>query len=156
LWLRTGWHGECRHWSERALGQLADGDKGSLKELALQEALAASAMFTRGNDGVVAAAIERGLVLAETLGETRRHLNLLAGRHIFLTRIGAFDEARAVSLRSLDIAADLGSSKAQVMAEWMVGTSYHLVGRQKDAQRHCDRGFALASASGLDIKPFGF
>ena len=156
LWLRTGWLGECRHWSERALGGLADGDQGGVKELALQEALAASVMFTRGNDSLVAAAIERGLALAETLGETRRRLHLLAGRHIFLTRIGAFDEAVEVSRRSLEIAEDLGCSKAQVMAEWMLATAYHLVGRQRDAQRHCDRGFALASANALNINLFGY
>jgi predicted ATPase/DNA-binding winged helix-turn-helix (wHTH) protein len=157
LWRRTGWLGECRHWSERALGQLGDGDKGGVKELALQEALAVSAMFTRGNDGVVDAAIERGLALAETLGQACSHLNLLAGRHIFLTRIGAFDESLTVALRALEIANGLSDGEAQVMAEWMVGTSYHLVGLQEDAQRHCDRGFALASANGcLDIKTFGF
>ena len=156
IWLRTGLLGECRHWSERALGRLADHDQAGMKELSLQEALGASAMFTRGNDGRVAAAIERGLALAEALGQACRQLRLLAGQHIFLTRTGAFDEALDVSLRSLDVAADLGSGRAQVVAEWMLGTSYHLVGRQKDAQRHCERGFEAASASGLDISLFGY
>ena len=157
LWLRTGWLSECRHWSKRALARLADGEKGGVKELVLQEALAASAMWTRGNSGMVAAAIERGLALAEALGEARRHLHLLAGRHLFLIRAGAFDEARGVSLRSLEIAANLGCSKTQVLAEWMIGTSLHFAaGRQKDAQHHCDRGLALASASGVDTNLFGY
>jgi predicted ATPase len=156
VWLRTGWLGECSHWSERALGQLAEGDKGSVKELALQEALATSVMFTRGNNGMVAAAIERGLALAEALGDTRRHLDLLAARHAFLTRTGALDAALEVARRSLEIAADLGCSKARVEAEWMLAISFHLVGLQKDALRHCDRGFALASVSGLDLNLFGF
>jgi len=155
-WLRTVWLGECRHWSERALGLLADCDRGGGKELALQEALAVSAMFGQADHGVVAAAIERGLALADALGDSWRHMRLLAAQHQFLMRTGGFDEALEVSLRSLKIAAAVDSSKAQVIAEWMVGASYHLVGRQRDAQRHFDRGFALAAASGLDIKPFGF
>jgi tetratricopeptide (TPR) repeat protein len=41
------------------------------------------------------------------------------------------------------------------MTEWMLGSSYHFLGRQKEAQSHCDRGFAGASASALDIDFFG-
>jgi predicted ATPase/DNA-binding winged helix-turn-helix (wHTH) protein len=149
LWLRIGQLGECRRWSARALDRLADHDKGSVKELALQEALATSAMYTRGNDHFVAAAIERGLALAVVLGETSRQMDLLARLHIFLMRAGAFDETVKISRRALEVAARLGSPRAQVMAEWMLGTSYHLVGRQKDAQCHCDRGSALAAASVL-------
>jgi ATP/maltotriose-dependent transcriptional regulator MalT len=40
------------------------------------------------------------------------------------------------------------------MAEWMLGTAYHWVGRQPDAQRHCDRGDLLAAGAVLDS--FGF
>jgi tetratricopeptide (TPR) repeat protein len=75
---------------------------------------------------------------------------------MFLIRIGAFDEALQVSLRSLEIAAGVGSSKALVMAEWMIAVSYHLVGRQMDAKRHCNRDLELAPAGALDINLFGF
>src|SRR5262249_25048175 len=154
--LRIGLLGECRHWSDRALGRLADHDQGGAKELALLEAFATSAMFTRGNDCAVAAALERGQVLAEALGEPCRRLRLLAAQHMFLTRSGASDRAAEVALRGLELATRFGAPRAQVMSEWMLGVSYHFVGRQKDAQRHCDRGFALAAASARDINFFGY
>jgi ATP/maltotriose-dependent transcriptional regulator MalT len=38
----------------------------------------------------------------------------------------------------------------------MLGTAYHLVGRQVDAQRHCDRGFAIVAASDIEVDYFGY
>ena len=156
LWLAIGRLGECRRWSKRALDRLADGDRGGPKEAALQQALATSAMFTRGNDSAVRAAIARGLELAVELGQDHRQLQLLAGQHIFLQRIGEFDQAVEVSLRSVEIAARVGSAKAQVAAEWMLGTAYHLVGRQLEALRHCDRGFAIVATNEVDVDYFGY
>ena len=69
---------------------MREADRGGATELALQEALAISAMFTRGNDQDIRTAIERGLSLAEALGSDEHQLHLLAGLHIFLTRIGDF------------------------------------------------------------------
>jgi predicted ATPase len=147
MWLRMGRLGECRHWSERALGLLPDRDKGGAKECALQEALATSVMYTRGDHRVVAAGFERSLALAEALGEPDRLVRLLAVQHMFCLRSAAFDQVLEVSLRSAQIAARVASPKAQIIGEWMLATSYHLVGRQKDVQSHCDRGFAIAAAS---------
>ena len=59
--------GDCQHWCERGLAELDDADRGTLKELTLQEGLAISAMLTRGNGAEVRTAIERGLALAQSL-----------------------------------------------------------------------------------------
>jgi hypothetical protein len=60
---------ECNGWCERALGCLDDAVKGTRQEMILQEALALSSMYTRGNSDQVRAAIERGLALEETFGD---------------------------------------------------------------------------------------
>jgi predicted ATPase/DNA-binding winged helix-turn-helix (wHTH) protein len=63
---------ECRSWCEQALAGLDDAGRGTRREMILQEALALSSMFTKGNGDEVRAAIERGIALAETF-EDRDH-----------------------------------------------------------------------------------
>ncbi len=154
--LRIGLLGECRVWTERALGLLADRDIGSAKELALQEALAYAMMFSRGNSGGVVAALERGLTVAEALGEPSLQLRFLTLQHFFHVWGGSCDLCVEVSLRGSAIAEQLRDPKAQIAADWMLGISYHLVGRQKDAQRHCERGLALAASRNLGINFLGY
>ena len=70
---------ECAHWCERALATLDDTSRGTRLEMILQEALALSSMYTRGQSDQIRTAIERALVLAETLGDREHQLQLLAG-----------------------------------------------------------------------------
>jgi predicted ATPase/DNA-binding winged helix-turn-helix (wHTH) protein len=146
---------ECQRWCQQGLAALAEADQGTETELALQQALAISSMFTRGISAEVRAAIERGLRLAERLGDRKYQLHLLVGLHIILINVGDFREALIVSERSVTLATELESATALTMADWMLGFSYHLVGNQEAAQRYCDSGFARAAASGL-VEFFGF
>lgn len=149
--------GECERWCERGISALQDADRGTKRELALREALAVSSMFTRGNGDEVRAAIERGLDLAEALQDRQYQLHLLAGLNIFLTRTGDFRAALAVAERCAIVATDVGAPPGIVMAECMLGVSYHLVGDQAAAQRHCERGLELAAAWDLvDVEFFGY
>ena len=149
--------GECQRWCQQGLDALAKADPGAGTELALQQALAISSMFTRGNSDEVRAAIERGLRLAERLGERKYQLHLLAGLHMYLTCVGDFSDALIVAERSVTLATELESATASTMADWMLGCSYHLVGNQEAAQRHCDSGFAREAMSGLvQMEFFGF
>jgi predicted ATPase/DNA-binding winged helix-turn-helix (wHTH) protein len=148
---------ECERWCERGMTALQEADRGTKRELALQEALAISAMFTRGNGDEVKAAIERGLGLAEALEDRQHQLHLLAGLHIFLTRIGDFRAALAVAERSVAVAGEVGDPAGIVMAEWMIGVAHHLVGDQAAAQRHCERGLEQAAARGdVHVDFFGY
>jgi tetratricopeptide (TPR) repeat protein len=88
--------------------------------------------------------------VAEALGEPDRLMRLLAAQHMFLMRIAAFDQSVEVSLHSAEIAARLQSPKVEIIAQWMLAASYHLVGRQKDVQIPCDRGFEIAAACDLN------
>ena len=157
LFLRLSLLAECEHWCERGVAALRAEDRGTRRELALQEALAISSMFTRGNSDAVRAAIERGLALAEALDDHEYQLRLLAGLNIFLTRVGDFRAALAFAERSVPVAAASGDPAGIVMAEWMLGVAHHLVGNQGPAQHHCERGLELAAEfGGIDVDFFGY
>jgi hypothetical protein len=133
---------ECRRWCEQALAALDDAGRGTRGEMILQEALALSSMFTKGNGDRVRAAIERGLALAMTFDDRDHQLQLLAGLNIFLTRIGDFRGALTVAEQGVAIAWEAANTAGIVMSDWMLGVSHHLVGNQAEAQRHCEAGMA--------------
>jgi len=148
---------ECRGWCERALAALDDGSRGSRQEMILQEALALSTVFTRGDSDQVRAAIERGLALAEAFQDRARQLALLAGLSIFFARLGDIRGALAVAEQGGVIAQTAKHPAGSVWAEWWVGNAYHFLGDQAAAQLHCERGLALAAELGtLNANFFGF
>jgi hypothetical protein len=123
----------------------------------LQEALALSSMFTRGNGDEVRAAIERGLAIAETFEDRDHQLQLLAGLNIFLTRIGDFRGALTVAENGVSVARAAKNPAGLVMTDWMLGVSHHLVGNQAAAQRHCEYGMVRAVELGqLNTNFFGY
>lgn len=137
---------ECERWCERALQVLGEADRGSEQELALQVPLAIASMFTRGNTEEVRTAIETALALAETLEAHRHQLHLLAGLSVYLARTGDARTALAAAKRSAELAEKVGDPAGIVMAEWMLGSAYHVAGDQAAAQHHCELGFSLAEA----------
>jgi predicted ATPase/DNA-binding winged helix-turn-helix (wHTH) protein len=148
---------ECRSWCEQALAALDDAGRGTRREMILEEALALSSMFTKGNGDEVRAAIERGLALAETFEDRDHQLQLLAGLNIFLTRIGDFRGSLAVAEQGIAVARAAKNRAGLVMADWMLGVSHHLVGNQAAAQRHCEGGMANAAELGqLNANFFGY
>jgi predicted ATPase len=150
---------ECRGWCERALAALDDASRGAKQEMILQEAVALSSMFTRGNSDQVRAAIERGLALAEAFQDRARQLRLLAGLNLFLARLGDIRGALAVAEQAGVIAQAVKHPVGAVWAEWLVGNAHHLLGNQAAAQLHCERGMALVvelgtfNANFLDFDP---
>jgi predicted ATPase len=148
---------ECRSWCEQALAALDDAGRGTKGEMILQEALALSSMFTKGNGDEVRAAIERGIALAETFEDRDHQLQLLAGLNIFLTRIGDFRGALTVAEQGRAVGRGAKNMAGLVMTDWMLGVSQHLVGNQAAAQRHCEDGMANAVELGqLNTNFFGY
>jgi predicted ATPase/DNA-binding winged helix-turn-helix (wHTH) protein len=135
---------ECRGWCERALAALDDASRGTRLEMILQEALALSTMFTRGDSDQVRAAIERGLGLAEVFQDPARQLGLLAGLNFFLTRLGDIRGALVVAEQAGAIAQAAKHRAGTVWAEWWAGFDHHFLGNQAAAQLHLERGMALA------------
>jgi predicted ATPase len=148
---------ECHHWCARAIEAQRARGGGIDKELQLREALAIAAMFTRGNGADVQSSVLRGLELATAAGDQMFQLRLLAGRHIFLTRVANFSAAFDVAEHYNALARSLGDESALVTADWMLGIAHHLVGRQAEAQACFERGFAKAADNpDLNTKLFGY
>jgi predicted ATPase len=148
---------ECRGWCERVLAALDDASRGTRQEMILQEALAMSSMFTRGNSDQVRAEYERGLALAEAFQDRPRQLRLLAALNLFLSRRGDARGALAVAEQAGPIAQAAKHPAGAVWAVWWVGIAHHFLGNQVAAQLHLERGMTLAVELGtLSVNFFGF
>jgi predicted ATPase/DNA-binding winged helix-turn-helix (wHTH) protein len=154
LFLGLGLRGECTQWCERGLAAMDDSQRGTGIELALCEGFAIGAMWTQSYSGEVRTAIERGLELAEGLGERGHILYLLGGLFLSLVRRGEYRDALEAAKRSRDAAQNIGSDDDIANADWIVGMVYHGLGDQAEAQHHLELGFdraAIASPFEVDF-----
>ncbi|WGS19979.1 winged helix-turn-helix domain-containing protein [Bradyrhizobium sp. ISRA463] len=148
---------ECRRWSLQTIEALNDEDRGTKLELALQLSLAISSTYVHGNSKEVETALQRGLCLAESLGDVDSQLELLAGLNLYRARLADFRGSLAAAERYASLARKFGGPRETVMAEWMLGASYHLVGEQSAAQQSYESGFARAADSGVsEVHSFGY
>jgi len=157
LWTHLSLLAECQQWVSKALAEMADVDRGSSAELALQEAVAISAMYTSGNSAEVENTIERGLSIAARLGDYQYQLHLLAGLNLFLTRLEQYRSALTAAQRFNAVAKASGGVRERVASAWMLGATYHLLGQQASARDHYEQGFGLAISSGItEAHYFGY
>ncbi|WP_161495811.1 ATP-binding protein [Bradyrhizobium japonicum] len=148
---------ECRRWSLRTIEALNDDDRGTKLELALQLSLAISSTYVHGNSKEVETALERGLFLADSLGDADAQLELLAGLNLYCARLADFRGSLAAAERYALLARKSGGLRETMMAEWMLGASYHLVGNQSAAQQSYESGFARATDSpASEVHSFGY
>lgn len=142
---------ECHKWSTKALSLLDDADRGTRKEMVLQEMLATAAMWTGGAGDDVRAAIVRALDIARRLGETSHCLRLMVGLHILLIRAGAFRASLAVAQELTSAAETSADSSYMVVADWMRGGSQHFLGNQRAAERDFQKGFGRVGPRSLHL-----
>jgi len=142
--LDLGLVNECNRWCRQALDVMGDSGAGTLVELRLQEAVAVSAMFTRGNRDDVRLALTRGLAVARALGDRDHEVRLLEHLNTFLVRTGDYRGSLEVAEQSARVAKSTG---AVIAAEWMLGRSHHVCGNQALAQEHLEAGLRLAGPS---------
>jgi predicted ATPase/DNA-binding winged helix-turn-helix (wHTH) protein len=145
---------ECGRWCERALADMDVTARGTRQEMILQQALALSLMYTSGNSDQARAAIERGLALEETFGDRRHQLQLLFGLYRLLMRLADFRGALAVAQRAATFAEAADDPTDLLIADFMVGTCYHFIGDQVEAQFYSERGIARAAEPDTLISNF--
>jgi hypothetical protein len=121
---------------DRAIAE--HGGQGDRREMELQEALAVSLMFIKGNSDEVLAALTTALSLAKVLELPYHQMRLSAAHHTFLVRIGDFRGAAAVAEQNEAVAKRTADPIAMMMADWMLGVSHHLLGDQASARKHCE------------------
>lgn len=148
---------ECRRWSERAIAALDDKSGGTHRELELQAAFGLSLMFTKGNSEQARFALERGLELAEKLGDPLNQLRLIGRLHIFHERVGDFHRALEIAEEGFRVALEIADPVGIAAAHSLLGISYHLMGDQTSARKHLESALLRPPVS-QRINPlhFGF
>jgi predicted ATPase/DNA-binding winged helix-turn-helix (wHTH) protein len=145
--LDLGLLSECHDGCRRALDALGESDAGTLVELGLIDALAASAMYsTRGLHKDVRSALRRGLELARALGSREQEVRLLGLLNGVLIRTGDWGEALEVAHQNMAAARQTGSA-GTLRAHWTLALSHHCSGNHALAQEHCEEGLRLAATS---------
>jgi predicted ATPase/DNA-binding winged helix-turn-helix (wHTH) protein len=125
---------DCQRWSERAILAMGDNVRGSDEtiyrraEMALQEALGQSLMYTERNSEKALAALERALELAEALNDSQHQLQLLLQLHMFHRRTGNIGGLLAIASRAEAVAVCMAEPVAIAGARSMIGLSHHLLG----------------------------
>src|SRR6185295_13189715 len=142
---------ECHKWSSAALLRLDDTVRGSPQEMVLQEAVAISSTWTRGNSDDVRAAIMRALEIAQSRRDTAARLRLLAGLHMFLLRAADIRGSLAVAEELENAARTARDANYGVIANWLLGCSHHFMGNQVAARHQLQSGLARS----LNVQLFG-
>ena len=142
---------ECRLWCLQMLNALPGEHLGSRLELGLLLSLATASNHGHSDSVEVGSALERGLSLADSLGDTEYQLEFLAGLNLFRTRLADHGGALVVAERYAAIAGGCGGDREIVTAEWMLGATHHLVGNQALAQQSYERGFRRAATAGVSV-----
>jgi predicted ATPase/DNA-binding winged helix-turn-helix (wHTH) protein len=148
---------EAHRWTSQALAALAEEARGSEHEMRLCSAFGLATMFARGNNTAARSAFERGLQIAEELGDDLSQLRLLGRLQLFHERIGDFRGAMVYAQRCLSVARALDDPEALAAAHAFVGTSHHMIGEQVEARAEFEAALR-ASAGSKQIGPtyFGF
>lgn len=148
---------ECEHWCQLGLEALGEEAEEEHVRLLLLEGLAIGAMFTQGNRSTVSSAIRKGQSVAARLNEVSHEFHLLAGEHIFITRLGDFAGALGVAERCTELSTRIGTPEVLAMADWMMGCCHHLLGDQLKGQIFTERGFQhLSFTDAPNVDYFGF
>ena len=95
-------------------------------------------MFTQGNTEAVRTAFVRGMELAETIDDPDCQRRLLSGFYLYLTRTGDFHGALSVGQQMKAVSVAAADPNGMVMADWMLGVAYHIIGDQFTARICCE------------------
>jgi predicted ATPase len=157
LFLGLSMLSESRRWCLQTIESLSEEERGTRLELGLLFTLATSSNHLYGNSAEVMSALERGLSLADSFGDTEYQLEFLAGQNLYLARLADFGGALAAAERYTTIAREFNGPREIVMAEWMLGASHHLAGNQASAQRSYQSAFSRAATTGFgEVHCFGY
>jgi predicted ATPase/DNA-binding winged helix-turn-helix (wHTH) protein len=127
---------ECQYWVEQATAGIAMAPTSPGRELALRYAAGISLMFTSNSDEAQVS-LNKGLEIAAALNDLHSELRILSALHIFKTRVPDFTGALEMGERCIAVARKLGDPSSVTMAEWIAGTTNHLLGDQVEACARC-------------------
>jgi predicted ATPase/DNA-binding winged helix-turn-helix (wHTH) protein len=155
--LKTSRFAECRRWSEFALANLPDGQRGGRVEMELQTCLGLSRMLAGDNTAEVEAALARSLELADRFNERAHTIPILSGLSLYRIRIGDARQALAFAEGAERVASTLNDPASLAVAQDMLATSHHLIGAHRLAGQYSEAVLrAPPPARRFDRAAFGF
>jgi tetratricopeptide (TPR) repeat protein len=148
---------DCVHWARIGLDALDQSQRGSSYELELQTSLGLSLFFERGGLKQAHSCLKRALQLAEEHRDPYNQMRLLGALNFFHDRSGDLQEALRLAERAQIVAKSLGDPACLAMANWLLGTSAHLLGDHATARRVSERAWSRPPLSSLVKRVrFGF
>ncbi len=148
---------DCAHWAQIGLDALDPSQRGSSYELELQASLGLSLFYVRGGLEQAHSSLNRALQLAEERRDPYNQMRLLGALNIFRDRSGDLQEARRLGERAQIVATSLGDPACLAMANWLLGTTAHLIGDHATARRLCEQAWSRPPLSSLVTRVrFGF
>ena len=149
LFLDLALLGECSRWCRRALTCLDDTERGTELELRLNKGLAASLYFESQSAEEFREVVERSLALAKKISDHRSEFHFLTCRHFALIRTGEFPGSMDVAKQYAEAAVSEGGVLENVIANWLLGMSLHLLGDPLASYPRYTSGFDLAIEQAL-------
>ena len=148
---------DCVHWAQIGLEALDQSQRGSLYELELQASLGLSLFFGRGGLEQAHSHLNRALQLAEEHRDPYNQMRALGALNIFHHRTSDLQEALRLAQKAQIVARSLGDPACLAMANWLLGSSVHLIGDHATARRVCERAWSRPPLSSLVRRVrFGF
>lgn len=142
---------ECFRWSDRALSSLPSVMMDEVAEALLHQARAVSGIIVREARDIVTASFERALEIADSLGNLRLRLEIIAGFNIFLMRAGncyagarIADAAETACMGSSDVVAGR-------LVLWMKGICHAYNGDFIGARRVLEESCPVGGSVDLDL-----
>ncbi len=138
---------ECSKWCMRALETLPEKPRGTRIELDLLEGLSVAMFYMSEHLSETEAILQRGLALSRALNDSDRQFHLLAGLQLLSLRSGDFRRSLELAKRYASEAVIRGGPTENMIAEWLLGTAFHMLGDQRLAHKAYMAGFERADGS---------
>jgi predicted ATPase/DNA-binding winged helix-turn-helix (wHTH) protein len=139
LWVHLSLMEECRSRVEQALAAFEAGAiQDAFRQMKLQAALAASLLHMKGDVPESGVAWTKALQLAEMLDDAEYQLRSLRGLYFFHAVNGRFRIALAVAQQLRTVVDSRSDASGRLLAERLMGVSYHYLGDQVSARRHLE------------------
>jgi predicted ATPase/DNA-binding winged helix-turn-helix (wHTH) protein len=150
LFLLTSLVHECKIWTERAITALTATTRGTRLEMQLQAVRGTALMFSVRRMDQVCETFQRGLEIADQLGDAYAQIRLLDRLFGVMVRIGDVRGALQQARRAEAVAELLADPTAAAMANSMLTGVHYIMGRLDEADRYADAD-ALGAARPLRV-----
>lgn len=140
---------ECYRWSQRAIAELDDSNRGGLEEMQLQAGLGIASLHIHGPSEAAHAALNRGLAIAEARGNVLKQVATLHTLVMFCARQAEFKIALEHAKRARAVALTVEEPKATALAQSAVGRALHFVGDHNSARLELEAALKDCSSTQL-------